>query len=144
MTRLPFAVEPPTLTSQSASASPLGNVVSIFAVNGFGDELLLGETSIAPLRAIAAWPLPYRGGALTVMFASAGGLGAGHGKTEVAIYDVQGRLIRTLTEGLFPQGYQQVVWDGKDRSGRAAASGVYFLRSRSGGIEHTVRLAVLR
>jgi hypothetical protein len=111
-----------SLTRETTVQDPAGGPGSryrLFAVNGFGDELLLGETSIAPLKAISAWPLPYRGGSLTVAFASAGGLGVGLGRTEVAIYDVRGRLVRRLTEGSYPQGYHRVVWDGNDGRGNA-------------------------
>ncbi len=41
------------------------------------------------------------------------------------VYDVAGRLVRTLQ--LFPQG-DEVAWDGRDSRGRSVASGVYMVR----------------
>ena len=47
--------------------------------------------------------------------------------TEIAIYSVNGRLVRRLTEAL-PDGESSVTWDGTDDRGARAASGVYFAR----------------
>ncbi len=47
--------------------------------------------------------------------------------TEIAIYSVNGRLVRRLTEAL-PGGESSVTWDGRDDRGARAASGVYFAR----------------
>jgi glucose/arabinose dehydrogenase len=46
----------------------------------------------------------------------------------LAVYDVQGRRVRTLTSGLRPAGEHAVRWDGLDDEGVPAAGGVYFLR----------------
>ena len=48
------------------------------------------------------------------------------GRAELRIYDVKGRLIRTLVDGELPAGLQIVRWDGRDETGRVAASGIYF------------------
>jgi hypothetical protein len=64
------------------------------------------------------------------------------GFAELAVYDVSGRRIRTLVSGEFPAGSHQTVWNGLSDCGRASASGVYFLRMRSGG-ENLVRKLVL-
>jgi hypothetical protein len=41
------------------------------------------------------------------------------------IYDLSGRLVRNLASGEAGAGENQVVWDGKDSAGHAAANGVY-------------------
>jgi parallel beta-helix repeat protein len=46
----------------------------------------------------------------------------------VTIYDVTGRLVRTLFAGPRPAGRAAVIWDGQDGAGRPVASGVYFCR----------------
>ena len=46
---------------------------------------------------------------------------------EIAIYSVNGRLVRRLTEAL-PGGESSLTWDGRDDRGNRAASGVYFAR----------------
>ncbi|HUU26381.1 MAG TPA: FlgD immunoglobulin-like domain containing protein [archaeon] len=44
------------------------------------------------------------------------------------IYDLRGRLVCTLVDGLRGAGSYTVFWDGNDDRGRAAASGVYLYR----------------
>ena len=44
------------------------------------------------------------------------------------IYDVSGRLVRTLADGqLFQAGTRSLHWDGLDNAGRNVARGVYFV-----------------
>src|SRR5439155_10102628 len=66
------------------------------AVNGLGDDLLLGEADFLPQKPLAVGPLPYRGGNLTISFASSGGPGGTSAPAVVALYDVRGRLVRTI------------------------------------------------
>jgi hypothetical protein len=49
-------------------------------------------------------------------------------KVTVEILDVQGRSVATLIDRHMPAGTHSLVWNGKDASGRDAASGVYFCR----------------
>ncbi len=66
-------------------------------------------------------------------------------RVSLDIYDVAGRLIRRLLQGDFqPAGRHQVIWDGKDATGRAAASGVYFYRLEAGRHAATRRMVMLR
>ena len=51
------------------------------------------------------------------------------GSCEVRIFDVAGRLVRTLAgENLPAGGMASVTWHGRDESGREVASGTYFAR----------------
>jgi subtilisin family serine protease len=50
------------------------------------------------------------------------------GNVELRIYDVAGRLVRSLLSGSRPAGANAVHWNGKDDAGRAVASGTYFAR----------------
>jgi len=50
------------------------------------------------------------------------------GSIRLAVYDVNGRLVRTLVGRTFLSGHHEVVWDGCDDNGRAVASGVYVYR----------------
>lgn len=51
------------------------------------------------------------------------------GRAELRIYDVSGRLIRTLVDKKLPPGPHSVRWDGRDETRRKMASGVFFVRS---------------
>jgi hypothetical protein len=50
------------------------------------------------------------------------------GSVRLCVYDIAGRVVRVLEEGLFAAGRHEVVWDGKDSTGENVASGVYFYR----------------
>ena len=68
-------------------------------------------------------------------------------QTQVArlsLYDVQGRLVRELVDGLTPAGSNQVNWNGRDTSGRAVASGTYFARLESGGLTSVKAMVLVR
>lgn len=52
---------------------------------------------------------------------------------EVGVYDVQGRKLRTLANGVMEAGTYTRMWDGRDASGQPVGSGVYFYRMRAGG-----------
>ena len=58
---------------------------------------------------------------------------------EVSIFDLQGRKVRTLANGLMEAGNYTRAWDGRDASGKPAGSGVYFYRLRAGGENLTTR-----
>jgi hypothetical protein len=48
------------------------------------------------------------------------------------VFDIQGRLIRTLVHSVMSSGTHEAVWDGRDASGRPAASGLYIAVLRQG------------
>ena len=50
----------------------------------------------------------------------------GGANVSLRIYDVTGRLVRTLADGFEPAGDRTVSWRGTDDQGRAVASGVYY------------------
>ena len=59
---------------------------------------------------------------------------------DVAVYDVTGRLVATLTEGWKPAGWHMTSWRGTDHSGNPVASGTYFVQLRVGS--HTERRTI--
>jgi hypothetical protein len=65
-------------------------------------------------------------------------------RVSLAVYDQQGRRVRTLAAGTRPAGEHAIVWDGRDESGRAVASGIYFVRCDAEGRAFTRRLAAVR
>ena len=54
------------------------------------------------------------------------------GPCELALYDLQGRLVRTLIAEHRQAGPNAAIWNGLDDRGRRAASGVYLARLRAG------------
>lgn len=67
-------------------------------------------------------------------------------KTDVriAVYDVSGRLVRTLRDGVMDAGYHAVQWNGLSDRGTSVASGVYFCRMSAGKTEETRKMVLLR
>ena len=64
------------------------------------------------------------------------------GRARLAIYDVAGRLVSVLVDGLRPAGEHTAVWNGEDDAGRPAASGVYIARLQT-KVENLARPMVL-
>jgi len=51
-------------------------------------------------------------------------------RVELRIFDVGGRLVRTLADRNFEAGPHTLVWDGSDNAGKQVARGVYFTQLR--------------
>jgi hypothetical protein len=63
----------------------------------------------------------------------------------LAIYDVTGRRVKTLVDREAANaGRYEKVWDGRDETGRAVASGVYFYRLDAGGYTETRRMVLVK
>lgn len=54
------------------------------------------------------------------------------GKVNLIVYDITGRKVRELLSGQVSARIHNVQWDGRDASGRAVSSGVYFARLTTG------------
>ena len=54
----------------------------------------------------------------------------------VEIYDLQGRRVRVLVDGIHDPGYYLIPWDGRDAAGHDLGSGIYLcrLKARAAGI----------
>lgn len=60
------------------------------------------------------------------------------------VYDLAGRLVKTLHQGSLPAGDHQIMWRGDDDSGRAVASGVYYARLQADGQVETRSMVLAR
>jgi len=63
-------------------------------------------------------------------------------RATLRIYDVSGRLVRTLLDEVRPAGTNEVRWNGADDAGRGVASGTYFARLGVEG-QYSVKSLVL-
>ena len=66
------------------------------------------------------------------------------GVVRVLVYDVAGRLTRTLVEGPLPAGQHRRVWDGADDTGHRVAAGIYFLRVHTQRTRAEQKIVVLK
>ncbi len=97
------------------------------------------EASPNPTRLeLSAWPNPLAAGSLTLRFSLPAA-----GRVGLALYDLTGRRVRDLVDGVLPVGSHELAWDRRDAVGRLVPPGVYFARLESGGETATHRVCVL-
>ena len=60
------------------------------------------------------------------------------------IYDLSGRLLRTLEDGFVPSGFHSRDWDGRDSAGRRVGSGVSFYRADVGPETFVNKMVMLK
>ena len=94
----------------------------------------------APLSTglMAAMPNPFAG-ATTLAFTLAQG-----GPVELAIFAVDGRLVRTLVRQTMEPGVYQPTWDGRDDRGAALGPGIYYGRLLAPAGRFTRTLVLMR
>jgi hypothetical protein len=63
---------------------------------------------------------------------------------ELAVYDANGRFVRTLVSQDVAAGNHEIPWDGCDEVGRAVASGVYTVRLTAGAQTQLRSLVMVR
>jgi hypothetical protein len=69
---------------------------------------------------------------------------ASPGTVNLSVYDIAGRLVKTLSTGSLGYGNHQIIWNGKDNSGNDIASGVYFYKLTAGEKSIIKRMTLLR
>jgi hypothetical protein len=63
---------------------------------------------------------------------------------KLKIYDIKGRLVRTLVDEPRKPNLYRVIWDGTNESGARVASGVYFCRLQAGDFDKTNKMVLLK
>jgi hypothetical protein len=88
---------------------------------------------------LASYPNPFNP-ATTIVYEL-----ASSGPATLRIYDLGGRLVRTLrADALAAAGRHVAVWDGRDEAGRVLAAGCYVCRLRAGSSVDSHRLILVR
>lgn len=62
---------------------------------------------------------------------------------ELAIFDLSGRRVATLADGMQGSGRHLLRWDATDTGGMRVGAGIYFARFQTQGMSRTARLVVL-
>ena len=62
----------------------------------------------------------------------------------VRVYDISGRLVKTLVNQDVNPGYYTIEWEGDDIRGRKVPSGVYFVKIRAGRFADTKKIIRVR
>jgi hypothetical protein len=63
---------------------------------------------------------------------------------ELGIYDLRGRLIRSVEDGYFSKGLHKIQWDGKDSNESHVPNGIYFIKAVMANNSHTIKIIKLR
>lgn len=66
------------------------------------------------------------------------------GDVKISVFNILGQNVKDLVDGYMPAGNHQVVWDGKDRSGAAVASGIYFYKISARDFTDTKKMVLLK
>ena len=66
------------------------------------------------------------------------------GSVQLKVYDVAGRLVRTLINRSVATGTYVETWDGRNNSGTEMASGIYFFRLQVDGKTLTRKAVIVR
>jgi hypothetical protein len=69
---------------------------------------------------------------------------ATQGRVTLEVFDVTGRSVSTLVDGVEHAGPHSVAWSGQDRAGRDLPAGVYFYRLTRGNRQITHKMLLLR
>ena len=65
-------------------------------------------------------------------------------QVNLRVFNLAGQVVQTLVDGREQPGFKNVSWNGKDGSGRALSSGVYFYRLEAGAYSATRKAVFLR
>jgi hypothetical protein len=65
-------------------------------------------------------------------------------KVNVTVYDLSGKEVAKLVNGFQGKGECEIVWDGKDKHGKAASSGIYLCSLTVGAIHRERKLVLTR
>ncbi len=68
----------------------------------------------------------------------------GGARVTLRVFDVEGRLVRTLVDGFEVEGERTAVWDGSDSRGYPVASGLYFYRLEAPDFVETRKMLLLK
>ncbi|MGA9115880.1 MAG: metallophosphoesterase [Bacteroidota bacterium] len=66
------------------------------------------------------------------------------GHVHIQVFDLVGREVATLVDGVVEAGYHRGVWDGRGPDGRVMGSGVYFCRLEAGSHVELRKMLLLR
>jgi hypothetical protein len=108
-------------TNPDTANFAISQQVCVAATNGVGDRVSTG------LRFLPASPNPFRNHT-TLRWALPQA-----GPVRLKVFDVAGRLTRTMQDGWMSPGEHSAVWDQRDDAGRVVSAGLYFVRFEAAG-----------
>jgi hypothetical protein len=114
-------------------------VAALIEAAGEGVVDVPGMGPIVDASFVAAYPNPFNPMTTIRYDLSASAL------VRLNIYDMGGRLVRTLVDGeAVSAGRQEASWEGRDESGRRVAAGAYFCRLEANAFRGTIRMMLVK
>lgn len=112
-----------------------------FSRNGFdfydnGVEACIADAETSRMPSLAIQQGCSRGATITVDLPEAGSI-------KLSVFDISGRVIRTIRDGFEEAGTTRFEWNGTDECGNSAPSGVYFVNIRTGNGADSARLLLI-
>ncbi len=65
-------------------------------------------------------------------------------RVTLSVYDLQGRHVAVLVDGILPPGSYTATWDGMGRGGVPVGSGLYVYRLQQGALDVRNLMAIIR
>ena len=65
-------------------------------------------------------------------------------RVNLSVFNVEGKLVKALTDDVMNEGFKEITWDGTDANGTAVSSGVYFYRLKAGKQVLTRKMVLLK
>lgn len=115
----------------SGNESPAVAPVAASPVPGGGPPLRNALDSISPNPFNPATTIAYT-------------VAEGETTVRLDIFDVSGRHVRTLVDGMQPARRYRVTWDGRDDTGKRVPSGAYFCRLQAGATEQARKMLLVK
>jgi hypothetical protein len=136
----PLGIHDPMFVPGIVRASAIGSGTATVHACGFKEDAIVGAPGAdSPIDlALAASPNPSVGPTRLAFDLPR----AGH--VTLAIYDLAGRRVRLLVDGMREPGRYDETWDGRADVGSGRAAGVYFARLQIGGETLTERIVRIR
>jgi hypothetical protein len=111
---------------------------------------LVGPVSVGPdepeaqTRLLGVYPNPMRVGSGTSSAASIFFMLKESSRVDVAIYNIRGQQVRSLSSSTLDAGRHLLSWDGRDASGALCAGGLYFYQLKSADYSEVRKFLVIK
>jgi len=119
--------------------APRGLVTASTEVTAAPETDPEAQSSSALTWSIGVSPNPFYGATVIRL-----DLAAAESSVKVGIYDVSGRLVKSIHTGSLEAGTHQLDWDSRDTDGRRSAVGLYFVRVESAGRLEARKIVLLQ
>jgi len=123
----------------SVGGNDPGNpMVTIDIILHVGDDISsVGDLPVA-YKLGSAYPNPFNP-STTINFAL-----PSNGHANLSVFDLAGRLVKTLVNSNMNAANHTVVWNGDDNSGRKVSSGTYYYRLTADGFAETRKMSLIK